>query len=81
VAFDLSQGAGNANGIGMLIDESGDDTYAVKRLHNTQGYGNFRREYGSIGVLIDLIGDDHYTSGHDMLFWEKGEHGIGIDWQ
>ncbi len=80
-AFDLSQGAGNANGIGMLVDEIGDDTYAVKRLDNTQGYGDFRREYGSIGVLIDLLGDDHYTSGDDAILWEKGEHGIGIDWQ
>lgn len=80
-AFDLSQGAGNANGIGMLIDEFGDDTYAVKRLHNTQGYGNFRREYGSIGVLIDLFGDDSYNSGDDTMFWQKGEYGIGIDWQ
>ncbi|MCK4941584.1 hypothetical protein KAS45_05780 [candidate division WOR-3 bacterium] len=80
-AFDLSQGAGNANGIGMLIDDLGDDTYAVKRLQNTQGYGNFRREYGSIGVLIDLLGDDSYTSGNDTMFWQKGEHGIGIDWK
>jgi hypothetical protein len=80
-AFDLSQGAGNANGIGMLIDESGDDSYVVKRLQNTQGYGNFRREYGSIGVLLDLVGDDSYTSGDDTMFWQKGEHGIGIDWQ
>jgi len=79
-AFDLSQGAGNANGIGILIDETGDDAYAVKRLHNTQGYGDFRREYGSIGVLMDLAGDDHYTSGGNQEFWQKGKYGIGIDW-
>ncbi len=80
-AFDLSQGAGSANGIGMLIDESGDDAYAVKRIHNTQGYGDHRREYGSVGVLMDLTGDDTYTSGGNAEFWEKGEHGIGIDWR
>jgi hypothetical protein len=79
-AFDLSQGAGNANGIGMLVDELGDDTYAVKKQHNTQGYGDFRREYGSIGVLLDLSGEDCYTSGKDGEFWEKGRYGISIDW-
>jgi hypothetical protein len=80
-AYDLSQGAGNANGIGLLVDEEGADTYAVKRLNNTQGYGNFRREYGSIGVLIDLLGSDFHASGVDASFWLKGEYGIGVDWQ
>lgn len=81
VAFDLSQGAGNANGAGLLIDESGDDAYAVKRAQNTQGYGNFRREYGSIGVLVDIKGKDAYYSGKDASLWKKGEYGIGIDWE
>lgn len=81
VAFDLSQGAGNANGTGLLIDESGDDTYSVKKLHNTQGYGDFRREYGSIGVLLDIKGTDTYTKGDNLSMWEKGSHGIGIDWE
>ena len=79
-AFDLSQGAGNANGIGMLIDELGDDTYAVKKSQNTQGYGDFRREYGSIGLLIDLSGVDSYNSGKDGDLWQKGRYGLGIDW-
>ncbi len=80
-SYDLSQGAGNANGIGLLIDEFGDDTYAVKRLHNTQGYGDFRREYGSVGVLLDIKGDDAYSSGGDAQFWERGAYGIRIDWE
>ncbi|UCD05731.1 MAG: hypothetical protein JSV98_00380 [candidate division WOR-3 bacterium] len=80
-SFDLSQGAGNANGIGLLIDEVGDDTYAVKRSTNTQGYGDFRREFGSIGVLLDIRGDDSYTTGGDAEFWEKGTYGIGADWE
>ncbi len=81
VAYDLSQGAGNANGIGFLIDECGDDSYSVKKTHNTQGYGNFRREFGSIGILLDIKGEDHYRGGKDKLLWKKGKHGIGIDWQ
>lgn len=81
VAYDLSQGAGNANGIGILIDESGDDNYSVKKTHNTQGYGNFRREYGSVGILLDIKGEDHYRVGRDKLLWKSGKYGIGIDWQ
>jgi len=81
VAFDLSQGAGNANGYGILIDESGDDTYSVKRTNNTQGYGDFRREYGSIGVLIDLKGDDFYRLGENKTLWKKGRYGVCIDWE
>ncbi len=80
-AFDLSQGAGNANGVGILIDEQGDDTYAIKRTSNTQGYGNYRREYGSIGVLMDISGKDFYRSGKDKSLWQNGKYGIGIDWQ
>lgn len=81
VAYDLSQGAGNANGIGILIDESGDDSYSVKKTHNTQGYGDFRREYGSVGVLLDIGGEDGYRLGKDRLLWKNGKYGIGIDWQ
>ncbi len=81
VAYDLSQGAGNANGIGILVDESGDDTYSAKKSHNTQGYGNFRREFGSIGVLLDIKGEDVYRTGADGTLWTSGEHGIGIDWE
>ncbi len=81
VVSDLSQGAGNANGIGFLIDEEGDDSYSVKRTRNTQGYGDFRREYGSIGLLIDIKGDNAFTPGSGCgNLWKKGEHGLGIDW-
>jgi hypothetical protein len=81
VAFDLSQGAGNANGIGILLDESGNDSYSVKRELNTQGYGDFRREYGSIGILLDIAGEDVYRTGTNESLWLRGEHGIGIDWE
>jgi hypothetical protein len=81
VSFDLSQGAGNANGIGLLVDESGDDAYSVKRASNTQGYGDFRREYGSIGLLIDIKGKDTHYSGKDATLWKKGRYGLGIDWE
>lgn len=61
-AYSLSQGAGNANGIGILIDDNGRDGYLNKDANNTRGYGNPRREYGSIGIFIDASGDDFYSN-------------------
>ncbi|MEO0225728.1 MAG: hypothetical protein ABIL05_02125 [candidate division WOR-3 bacterium] len=78
-AFDLSQGAGNANGYGILFDLDGNDNYLVKRRHNTQGYGDFRREYGSLGLLIDLKGSDAFTSGKNCSIWKNGRYGLGLD--
>ncbi|MBS1553024.1 MAG: HEAT repeat domain-containing protein [Bacteroidetes bacterium] len=62
-AYSLSQGAGNANGIGILFDESGRDGYLNKEPGNTRGYGNSRREYGSLGIFLDASGDDFYSAG------------------
>ncbi len=81
VAYDLSQGAGSANGAGMLLDISGDDRYLVKSRDNTQGYGNPRRDYGSIGLFIDLGGKDYYDgNGRDSFYWmTKSKWGGGMD--
>lgn len=81
VSFDLSQGAGSANGIGILIDEEGDDGYYVEKKDNTQGYGNPRRDYGSIGIFLDLSGNDHYNgNGKDSSWWTTpSQWGVGID--
>jgi HEAT repeat protein len=58
VASDLSQGAGSANGIGIQADLSGNDSYIVKSANNTRGFGDARRDYGSIGIFIDVTGKD-----------------------
>jgi len=80
-AWDLSQGAGSANGTGMLIDASGDDRYYVKNPANTQAYGNPRRDFGSIGVFLDLQGVDRYDgNGQDDDVWIiNSKWGIGVD--
>jgi len=80
-AYDLSQGAGSANGIGIIIDEKGDDSYTVKRTHNTQGYGNPRRDYGSVGLFLDLSGKDWYAgNGKDSTWWViPSKWGVGMD--
>jgi len=81
IACDLSQAAGSANGIGMLIDEEGNDGYYVEKTNNTQGYGNPRRDYGSIGIFLDLSGSDHYDgNGKDSTWWIiPSKWGVGID--
>ena len=79
-AYSLSQGAGNANGIGILIDRSGRDGYLNKEPGNTRGYGNPRREYGSIGLLADGSGNDFYSvGGLDSTITNKSYWGEGLD--
>ena len=80
-AEDLSQAAGSANGYGILIDDRGDDTYYVRSETNTHGYGNPRRDFGSIGLLIDLSGKDRYTGqGLNDGYWKTdSKWGGGMD--
>ncbi|MFQ5500420.1 MAG: hypothetical protein ACE5FH_12190 [Candidatus Zixiibacteriota bacterium] len=80
-AYDLSQAAGSANGAGVLIDNEGDDRYFIKNPKNTQGYGNPRRDFGSIGLFIDLGGSDQYWgNGRDNSYWRTdSKWGGGMD--
>jgi HEAT repeat protein len=79
-ATDLSQGAGNANGTGILYDADGTDSYASKSTVNVNGYGDYRREFGSIGLHVDRRGKDFYTGrGDNEALWESGQYGLGID--
>jgi len=77
----LSQGGGQANGFGILINDYGDDYYYVIDTHNTQGYGNPRRDFGSIGLFLDLKGSDHYVgNGADNTYWQiPSKWGGGMD--
>jgi hypothetical protein len=77
---DLSQAAGNANGIGALLDDEGNDAYSVRNPDNTHGYGNLRRDYGSVGVFIDGAGRDSYAGrGEDGAWWTYSDYGVGVD--
>ncbi len=80
-ADDLSQGAGSANGIGILLDTRGNDAFYVLKTHNTQGYGNPRRDYGSIGLFVDMGGTDQYKgNGFENGFWKTdSKWGGGMD--
>jgi hypothetical protein len=79
--YDLSQGAGSANGAGVLIDNEGNDRYFSKNFANTQGYGNPRRDFGSIGLFIDLGGEDQYSgNGRNNFYWKTNSRwGGGMD--
>ncbi len=79
-ATDLSQGAGNANGTGIIFDAGGVDSYSSKSTVNVNGYGNFRRNFGSIGLHVDLVGRDYYSArGSNDALWESGKYGLGVD--
>lgn len=80
-AFDLSQGGGQANGFGIFIDSRGDDAHYVMRTGSTQGYGNPRRDFGSIGIFLDLSGTDRYDgNGSENSYWDTGSKwGGGMD--
>jgi hypothetical protein len=81
ISESLSQGAGSANGFGILADESGNDGYYIQVKDNTQGYGNPRRDYGSVGMLLDFSGIDQYNgNGKDSTWWTTpSKWGVGVD--
>ena len=79
-AVDLSQGAGSANGTGILYDADGVDAYSSKSKVNVDGYGDYRREFGSIGLQLDMTGADFYSArGENDALWEGGRYGLGMD--
>lgn len=80
VVESLSLGGGNANAISLFIDAGGEDGY-VARHANTLGYSDLRRDYGMIGIFLDLDGTDFYGTvrgGNDSL-WLGSTYGVGID--
>lgn len=65
IADKNAQGHGMNNAFGWLLDVAGDDTYRGTDRETTQGVGNHggTRESGSIGLLLDLGGEDRYSAG------------------
>lgn len=73
----LSQGVGGPAGVGLLIDEGGDDLYRangpVPSTYDTPttymsfsqgvGFGIRPYDHGGIGALIDYAGNDRYEGG------------------
>jgi len=76
----LALGAGNANGISVFANVSGRDAYIARR-EDVMGYSDKRREYGMIGVMLDLAGEDRYAApvGADGRWWHHSTFGAGVD--
>ncbi len=77
-----SQGRGMTNGYGMLLDRRGNDAYYAKQCDRSQGIGSdgWQREYGSIALLLDLLGRDFYTCGGvDGQVLRRPDHGVIYD--
>ena len=67
----VGAGAPDTRPVSILIDISGNDTYANEKARQGQGVG-----VASIGVVADLAGDDHYLAG-DMS-QGCGMFGVGL---
>ncbi len=77
----FSQGTSGISGIGIMVDQSGDDCY-LSGSFNSQGSGQYNDETqeGSIGLFLDLAGNDRYSGkGGNNLLWRQGQYGGGID--
>jgi hypothetical protein len=84
-ASEMAQGFGGTSGLGLLLDESGDDSYYAGGKYPcgwlpnhyfslSQGFGYGMRPFagGGIGILCDLKGDDHYVAdvyGQGASYW------------
>lgn len=80
VVESLSLGGGNANAISFFLDAGGNDGY-LARNDNTMGFSDFRRDYGMIGIFLDLEGKDFYGSvrGKNDSLWNGSYYGVGYD--
>ncbi|MDX2226426.1 MAG: hypothetical protein SFY92_04920 [Verrucomicrobiae bacterium] len=83
-----AQGAGINNAVGILLDTSlvpdaeDSDSYSAPDPLSSQGSGNDggKRQFGAIGLLLDLSGPDSYSQGwkNDSM-WLKPLYGAGRD--
>ena len=81
----MAQGFGGTSGIGILLDESGNDSYFAGGKYPcgwlpnhyftlSQGFGYGMRPFagGGIGILCDLKGNNHYVAdvyGQGASYW------------
>ncbi|MDJ0522679.1 MAG: hypothetical protein QNJ90_11480 [Planctomycetota bacterium] len=71
-------GCGLTNSVGLFFDRSGNDTYAGRK--GSLNHGRPARGFGSVGVLIDLAGKDHYLGiMEDGTAWRHTDVGVGVD--
>lgn len=72
---DSSPGTGNANGLGLFVDASGDDRYI-----GSPAAGNPARGTGSLGVFVDMNGTDRFLAGlSNGAARADGEWAVALD--
>lgn len=72
-------GCGLTNSVGLHLDRSGDDIYGARREGGINT-GRPARGFGSIGVLVDLLGKDDYLGVMaDDTGWMHTDVGVGLD--
>jgi len=83
-ADEHAQGRGMNNGAALLLDGAGDDAYLASRTDRSQGIGNDggTREYGSLGLLVDIGGVDRYSCGaRDGARMLRPDFGVVYDFE
>lgn len=79
----LSGGQGSAltNSAAVLLDASGNDAYYTVERGLGQGGARAARDFGSLGVFVDVEGSDAYASPDhsDSTLWISGLYGVGYD--
>ena len=81
-----NQGSAITNSFALFIDDSGDDVYYTSPKGG-QGFGGAARSYGSMGIFLDLGGNDFYSEQYqnedaktgNNKKWLRGDKGVGID--
>ena len=77
-----AQGAAINNSFALLLEHAGTNTYVGTDPKQSQatGHDGEKREYGSIGLLLDLGGHGHYSQGQtNNAIWLKPLYGAGLD--
>ena len=77
----LSLGGSNTNSVAIFIDDAGNDVYYCGAMGNSLGWGGEFREFGGIGIFLDLAGRDYYSDNRykDGDSWVRDNWGAGID--
>ncbi len=81
--IDGGNGCALTNSFALFVDRNGNDTYCKRYNHSSNwGYSRGARGTGSVGIFLDLQGDDHYSDtklASNNNFWFYGEIGFGMD--
>jgi hypothetical protein len=85
------QGGALTNSVTIFLDKSGNDCYYARDFGSSQGSGIKRRDFGNIGIFLDMGGKDMYSNEiqpgtgtlkhpmYDDTYRISGFYGVAID--